>query len=481
MNTEDLFKVAHIVKQQVPSVDAWQARIINIEEESRSVRQDILQPVTTEDDMGIMITLGIGGGMGYAATSDLSLTGISSAMKQAKYWAEICQHKKLFDARSLPLMQHSGQYQTNTIQNWKDRSISDSIEQLYQISKQLKISDLIVDWSAALGWKRTKSLIINQAGSEILQQREQILPHISATANKGAETQSRCLGHEMSGQGGLEQLQRLGFPDKAKSLANEAIVLLDADNCPNGTLDLLLSPGQMVLQIHESIGHPLELDRILGDERNYAGTSFVTEEMFGQYEYGSPLLNITFDPTHNEQLASYGYDDDGQLAEKQFIIKEGILQRPLGGQTSQLRANLSGVANARACHWNRPAIDRMANLNLEAGTSSFEELVSSIENGVLMDTNKSWSIDDSRNKFQFGCEMGYLIKNGELSKVVKNPNYRGISANFWRNLKGVGHQKATQYLGTPNCGKGEPNQLIEVGHAAPPCHFSNVEVFGGAK
>ena len=242
----------------------------------------------------------------------------------------------------------------------------------------------------------------------------------------------------------------------------------------------------MVLQIHESIGHPLELDRILGDERNYAGTSFVTLDMFGSYTYGSELLNVSFDPTISEQLASYGFDDEGTPATKEFVIEKGKLLRPLGGATSQVRAQplqpgITGVANARSCSWNRPPIDRMANLNVEPGDSSFEDMVGSIERGVYMETNLSWSIDDSRNKFQFGCEYGRMIEDGELTGVVKNPNYRGVSASFWRNLAKVGDRSTVQVMGTPYCGKGEPNQMVRVGHASPTCLFRDVEVFGGAK
>jgi predicted Zn-dependent protease len=203
-------------------------------------------------------------------------------------------------------------------------------------------------------------------------------------------------------------------------------------------MDLLLMPDQMMLQIHESIGHPLELDRILGDERNYAGTSFVTLDMFGTYRYGSDLLNVSFDPTHDEEFASYAFDDDGAVAQKTLLIERGILQRPLGGELSQQRARVAGVANTRACSWNRPPIDRMANLNVEPGDTPLADMIAATERGILMKTNLSWSIDDSRNKFQFGCEWGQLIENGKLTRVVKNPNYRGISATFWRSLKMVG-------------------------------------------
>jgi predicted Zn-dependent protease len=250
-------------------------------------------------------------------------------------------------------------------------------------------------------------------------------------------------------------------------------------------MDLVLAPDQMILQIHESIGHPLELDRILGDERNYAGTSFVTLDMFGTYRYGSDLLDVTFDPGVEGQLASYGYDEDGTRAERQYLIRSGILERPLGGALSQARAAathgvaIEGVANSRACSWNRPPIDRMANLNVEPGTSTFAELIGGVERGVYLQTNNSWSIDDSRNKFQFSCEYGQLIEDGELTSVVRNPSYRGISATFWRNLTGVGDRSTFTVMGTPNCGKGEPNQVIGTGHASPSCRFSSVEVFGG--
>jgi predicted Zn-dependent protease len=244
-------------------------------------------------------------------------------------------------------------------------------------------------------------------------------------------------------------------------------------------MDVLLMPDQMMLQIHESIGHPLELDRILGDERNFAGTSFVTPEMFGSYQYGSPLLDVTYDPTRPEQFASYAFDDDGSRAEREYIIRGGLLLRPLGGAISQARAGMPGVANSRACSWNRPPIDRMANLNVEPGEAALQDMVASIELGVMMRTNASWSIDDSRNKFQFGCEYGRMIRHGKLAEVVKNPNYRGISATFWRSLAMVGDASTFEVMGTPFCGKGEPAQVIRVGHASPACKFVDIDVFGG--
>ena len=200
--------------------------------------------------------------------------------------------------------------------------------------------------------------------------------------------------------------------------------------------------------------------------------------MFGS-AHGSNLLNVTFDP-RDPSSCSYAWDDDGNAATRQHIIQDGILVRGLGSSTSEQRSGLPGVASSRATSWNRPPIDRMANLNVEPGDQSFDALVSQVERGVYMETNTSWSIDDSRNKFQFGCELGRIIEDGELKGLVRTPNYRGISATFWRNLAGVGDRSTFEVLGTPYCGKGEPNQIIRVGHASPACLFANVAVFGGA-
>ena len=263
-------------------------------------------------------------------------------------------------------------------------------------------------------------------------------------------------------------------------IVEDTVELLSAEECPDESTTLVLAPDQMMLQIHESVGHPLEIDRILGDERNYAGSSFVRPEDFGNLQYGSSLMNIVFDPTVQNQVASYAFDDGGLKAEKAHIIKDGILLRGLGGAESQLRSGIPGVADFRASSWDRAPIDRMANLNLEAGESSFDEIIGSVERGVFMRSNRSWSIDDYRNKFQFGCEYGKLIENGKLTRTLRNPNYRGISSSFWNNLGMVGDRDTLEVFGTPFCGKGEPNQIIRVGHASPVCLFENVDVFGGA-
>jgi predicted Zn-dependent protease len=468
-------------KEAVPRADYVSLRFVRDRNERVSVRQNIVQPVGQSEDTGAMITVYQGRGLGYAATSDLSKEGLADAAARALDWANRSADRSVTDFSRVPRRKVEGEYRSPVQRPWSSLTLKEKIDMLRRENERLKTHERIVDWEAWLWHTDQEVLLIDTLGSRIHQHFDILAPELRATANRGAETQTRTFsGSRIARQGGFEILDELGYFDAAPRIASQALELLEAPDCPTGTMDLLLASDQMILQIHESIGHPLELDRILGDERNYAGTSFVTQEMFGSYRYGSKLLNIVFDPTERGELASYGYDDDGLKATREYIIKEGILLRPLGGVTSQARAGIAGVANSRATSWNRPPIDRMANLNLEPGTSTFDELVSQVKRGVYMESNCSWSIDDSRNKFQFGCELGRLIEDGRLTKLVRKPNYRGISATFWRSLKGVGNRDGFRVLGTPFCGKGEPNQIIRVGHASPPALFADVEVFGGA-
>ena len=464
-----------------PSAEFCSLRFTCERSEQIRVRQDVVQPVTSAESRGAMVTVCDRGGLGYAATSDLTTSGLRRAVERALDWARFTADKSVVDYASIPESHARGEYCTPVRTPWASITLKQKVDLLRAECARLKTDDRIADWQASLWHTEVETLFLTTGGGRVHQLITWLLPGMSASANKAAETQTRTLGgHGYGRQGGLEGLDAIGFYQAAPRIADQALELLAAPNCPTGRMDVLLAPDQMILQIHESIGHPLELDRMLGDERNYAGTSFVTPDMFGTYRYGSDLLNVTFDPHRPEQFATYAFDDDGTPARREYVIRNGILLRPLGGGTSQARAGLPGVGNSRASGWNRQPIDRMANLNLEAGTSTFDELVAAIDHGVFMETNNSWSIDDSRNKFQFGCERGRIIQNGWLAGVVKNCNYRGVSATFWRSLRLVGHEDTVDVLGTPYCGKGEPNQCVCVGHASPACVFGDVEVFGGA-
>ncbi|MGH7899209.1 MAG: TldD/PmbA family protein, partial [Candidatus Binatia bacterium] len=420
-------------RQVAPAADHCSLRFVEERHEQISVRRGVLQPPLTHTDEGAMITVVDGRGVGYGATSDLTASGLARAATEALRWARETAERGVLDAGRIARPRFRGEYQTAARIPWASVPLADKIDLLRDQCARLKTDDRITDWEAGLWSGDERTLLVTADGDRAIQRFQYLLPSLSASAHQGGDTQTRTLGgHAHCRQGGLEILDAVGFREAAPRIAAEALELVAAPNCPSGVMDVVLAPDQMILQIHESIGHPLELDRILGDERNYAGRSFVTLDMFGSYRYGSDLLNVTFDPTREGELASYAFDDDGDSAVREHVIRAGVLVRPLGGRTSQARAALPGVANARASSWNRPPIDRMANLNVEPGDAALDELIASVERGVYLKTNCSWSIDDSRNKFQFGCEWGRRIEEGRLTTLVKNANYRGISATFWR-------------------------------------------------
>ncbi|MCG6896701.1 MAG: TldD/PmbA family protein [Thiocapsa sp.] len=479
---ERLSEIADRFLTQAPACDYWTLRLVEEDFDHLEVRQGVVEPSRLASVLGAMVTLVKGGGIGYGATSDISPAGLRAATRRAADWAEVHSRLGLFDADIFPRSSTRADYRTPIQEAWVSMSVSDKLDLLQAANRALRLDERIVDWSAWLSRRRVAQLLVTGDGGRVSQVWDFVHPGLVAVANAGSQTQRRHgAGADWAQQGGLERVAAVRLLEEAPRVASEALTLLDSPECPQDIRDLILLPSQMVLQVHESIGHPLELDRILGDERNYAGTSFVTPGMFGRYRYGSELLNVTFDPTVPLELVSGVTDDEGTPARREYLIRDGILERPLGGPLSQARAGLPGTASTRASGWDRPPIDRMGNINLEPGEGNLADLIAQVERGVLMDTNRSWSIDDSRNKFQFGCELGRLIEDGELRGLVRNPGYRGISATFWRSLHGVGGLETLEVRGVRNCGKGEPNQSVYVGHAAPPCLFRDVSVFGGGE
>jgi len=428
-------------------------------------------------DHGIMVEVLVDGQFGYYGTHVLEESSIIRAAEKACEVASSASKYSVFPFTDKVRPASVGSY--HSPYKIKNLPLDELMDTLISSNKVLKDSEKIVSAISMARLVNMKMRFVSTNGSDLEQEFMYVGPGYRAIAQEGSVIQSRSYTDQCQ-QAGMEVFDKESVIQRCDSICKEAVELLSAEECPNETMELILHSDQMLLQIHESIGHALEVDRILGDERNYAGWSFVNLEDFGKLQYGSNIMNITFDPTIENEFASYGYDDTGNKATKEYIIKEGKLLRGLGGLESQERSNIDGVANVRACSWNRPPIDRMANLNLEPGNSTVDEMISSVKRGIFMRTNRSWSIDDFRNKFQFGCEYAQLIENGKLTKTVKNPNYRAISTPFWNSLKMVGDQNSFDVYGTPYCGKGEPNQGVRVGHASPTCLFENVEVFGGA-
>ena len=431
---------------------------------------------------GVMVEVLANGQFGYAATNRLDSESLQAAAHQAQTQAIAASKWAAHHFSPAVRPKAVGQY-TSPVQKSTDAiSVSDLVGLMTQVCSTLKVSDKIVQTSALAQTVETEQRFVSSNGSDVYQQFFFVETDYAATAQDGTVTQKRTDNGQLARcyQAGLEVFDPKAVLERAERIGQQAVELLSTDECPTTTTTLVLAPDQMMLQIHESIGHPLELDRILGDERNYAGSSFVKLSDFGSLVYGSPLMNVTFDPTVPGELAGYAFDDAGMPAQREYLIQAGLLLRGLGGLESQARAGVPGVANFRANSWNRAPIDRMANLNLEPGTTDFNALIGSIESGIYMESNRSWSIDDYRNKFQFGCEYARRIENGQLTATLRNPNYRGVTNQFWRNLVQVGNRSTMATYGTPYCGKGEPNQVIRVGHASPVCAFANIEVFGGA-
>jgi len=433
------------------------------------------------DDEGLLIEVMRNGHMGYSATCELTPEGIKQAFQQAIAMTDASSKFPVFKFDKKIRPASKGHYQTNVKKTLDNLGMAEIYDFLRKTSLKLKSDDKIISTTSDAMIITCNQKYLSSAGAEWDQTFDIVINSMAATAQLGSETQIRSLhgGRGNCLQTGAEYFHLENALRDCEQISREAVELLTAENCPSETCDLILAPDQMLLQIHESIGHPLELDRILGDERNFAGWSFIQPQDFGTLQYGSPLMNVVFDPTVSNEMASYHFDETGNPAERKHLIQNGILKAGLGSLESQMRSGLNGVANARSSSWNRAPIDRMANINLEGGNLTLEEMISKVENGVIMFSNKSWSIDDYRRKFQFGCEYAKKIENGKLTKTLKNPNYRGVTVPFWNSLAGLTKPNTVETYGSPYCGKGEPSQIIRVGHSSPYALFKNIEVFGG--
>lgn len=442
------------------------------------IRNEKLDTHQSVKNCGIMVEVMVDGHFACSASQDLSQKGIEISAKKAVELAKKSLPHKLYNFTEKQRPQAVGRYPLS--QKIDSQSYTEIYSRLIEATKKMKSSSHhIIAAFASTAITESTTEFVSTNGSELKQEKCLIGLDQMVSAEKNGILQHRSNGKKVV-QGSFDIFNKNDIYKDSERLANEVLELLDAENCPTNTRDILIMPDQLYLQIHESIGHPLELDRILGDERNYAGWSFVKPDDIGKLKYGSSLLNISFDPHVEGEIASYHFDDTGAFAQKKHLIKDGILVAGIGGLESQARINKPGVAASRATSWNRAPIDRMANINMEAGESTMQQMIENTEKGLLVCTNKSWSIDDFRNKFQFGCEYAKIIKDGQITKTVRNPNYKGSSLNFWRSLKMVGASNTSEAWGSFYCGKGEPNQTIAVGHKTPPALFSDVEVFGGA-
>jgi TldD protein len=306
-----------------------------------------------------------------------------------------------------------------------------------------------------------------------------------AQSYKGNEIQKRSYPNSFGGQHqlkGYELVEELNLLEHAPRVAEEAVALHSADQCPEGVFDLILDSAQLGLQIHESVGHPIELDRVLGSEANYAGMSFLTLDKLGKLHYGSDIVNVVCDARveHGPGLGTFAFDDEGVPAQEIPIIRDGLF---VGYMTSRETAPVIGQNRSngtmRAQGWDRIPLIRMTNVSLKPGSQSLDEVFGGSDRAIYMETNKSWSIDDKRYNFQFGCEIAWEIRNGKRGRMLKNPSYSGISTEFWNSCAAISGPEHWTLWGTPNCGKGQPEQVMGTGHGASPSRFNGIKI-GGA-
>jgi len=469
--------------------DYGDVRLVNRVDQQISVRNSIVEGLEERESYGVGIRVLVKGAWGFAATNEVTKQGIEKSAKRA---IEVAQASASVNKKKVKLTPikviKNGQYQTPYKIDPFNVSYEDKIKVLLKADelicqqKQIKVAQ-----SFCRCFKEEKTFVSTE-GSFITQEILVTGGGIEATAVGNDDVQNRSHPNSHQGQfqtGGWEMLEELDLPGNASRVAEEAVALLTAKQCPEREWDIILDGPQMALQVHESCGHPTELDRVLGFEASYAGTSFMTLDGLGRLRYGSDIVNITADATLAGGLGTFGFDDEGVPSQRFYLIKDGL---HLGYLTSRETAAFVGLrasnGTMRADGWQNMPLIRMTNINLEPGDPSagsgqawqLDDLIANTKRGILMSINKAWSIDDKRINFQFGCELGWEIKNGKKFRLLKNPSYTGITPHFWQSCDAIANKNYWQIWGVPNCGKGEPSQIMYVGHGVAPARFRKVRV-----
>jgi TldD protein len=431
---------------------------------------------------GIGIRVLASGCWGFAATDDLTPAGITAAARLALDVAHASAAAKKHDVELAP----ESKYEAEWVSPYRIDPFSISVDQnlqlLMSIDAELRRNRDVTMAEASMIFDRRRQIFVSTLGSVIDQTRVTSGAGYSALTYKDGEIQKRSYPNSFGGQyqlKGYELIEELDLVNSATRIADEAVALHSADQCPEGQFDLILDSSQLGLQIHESVGHPIELDRVLGTEANYAGMSFLTLDKLGALQYGSEIVNVVCDarPEHGPGLGTFAFDDEGVPAQGTDIIRAG---RFVGYMTSRETAPVLGQSRSngtmRADGWARLPLIRMTNVSLKPGAQSLEEVFGGTDHAIYMETNKSWSIDDKRYNFQFGCEIAWEIRHGKRVRMLKNPSYSGISTEFWNSCAAIAGPEHWTLWGTPNCGKGQPEQVIGTGHGAAPARFRKIRI-----
>ena len=438
------------------------------------------------DSMGSSVSKGFGvrilydGAWGFASSSLVDEKEINAITEEAVSIAKASATlKRDKDVELAPVEPITARWESKFKIDPFEVKAEDKISLLLEADSLMRKNQQVRIASGSMWCMREEKLFASTDGSYIEQIRTETGAGIDAMATDGREMQRRSYPNSAGGDCaslGYELVLDMNLAEHAERIASEAVALLSAKQCPSLDTTLILDSSQLTLQVHESCGHPVELDRVFGQEASYAGTSFLTPEKQGTFRYGSEKVNIVADATLPGGLGSFGYDDEGVPGQRISVIDEGIFKNYLSSRETASELGQVSTGAMRADGWNRIPIIRMTNINLEPGDWTLDEMIEDTDEGVYMETNKSWSIDDKRLNFQFGTEVAYEIKDGSLGAMLKNPNYTGITYEFWRSCDAVSNEDEWRLWGLANCGKGEPGQVAHVGHGAAPARFRNVKV-----
>ena len=421
----------------------------------------------------------VGNGWGFAATSDVSEASIRRAARRA---LEVAAASNLASTQEVVLSDiepHVGTWESAyRIDPWSV-PIQKKLEHLLGATEPMRGDRRIHQVSGEISCYRQEKVFASTIGSFLEQTTTQMGGGVEAVAIDDGEFQRRTYPNPFGGDyqaEGWEFIERLDLQAKALQIRDEALALLAAPKAPIGRFDLIVGSAQLALQVHESCGHPTELDRAMGLEISLAGGSFLQPSMLGSFRYGSDLVNIVADGTIPGALGSFGFDDDGVPAQRFHLVENGMFVGYLTGRDTAPAIGRQSNGTVRAETAARIPIIRMTNVNLEPGTTPLADIIADTQRGIFVETNKSWSIDDLRLNFQFGCEIAYEIENGRIGRMLRNPLYTGNTPDFWRSCDAVGDRASWQIWGLPNCGKGDPMQTMRVAHGAPAARFRNVEM-----
>ncbi|MBX9878086.1 MAG: TldD/PmbA family protein [Candidatus Obscuribacterales bacterium] len=456
-------------------------RIIDSEAQFIETKNLRVSAVNFGSSLGAGIRVLYNGGWGFASTQDLSRQGIEQAIKRAVAVAKASSQVMEKPIVLAPEPVHVDTWSSPCKQDPFTISLEQKLAVLLDAAKIITSVKGVTLATGSMAFIKDKKFFASTEGSRIEQNFVRSSCGVVANATDDHDRQRRSYPSSFGGQwelAGWEMVGKWDLPGHAQQTAEEAVALLTAPVCPQGTKDLILGSSQLALQIHESTGHPTELDRALGQEINYAGASFLTPDKLGKLKYGSPMVNLVADATTKGSLGSFGYDDEGVQAQCVDLVKDGIFT---GYLSSRDTAELIGLKRSGGCmrseSWNRTPIIRMTTISLLPGDSGeLDNIISDTKDGIYMETNKSWSIDQLRYNFQFSTEIGWEIKDGKRGRMFKNPSYGGITPEFWNSCDAIAGESEFITWGVPNCGKGQPSQTMWTGHGAAPARFRNVKV-----